>query len=716
MAIDRFSMCPGGTGKKIKFCHGDCVGFLEKVQKLMDGGQIRAALQLVDQTLSKDPSRSCVWSYKCLLERAVGNVDQFVKAADEYSQRFPKSPVALAELSLSHLFRGQFSNAIDSLGQSLIASEEQKIIYVRQTAAAATLSEALIKFGHIPPAVEILMLFQNVSHNGQTSVQELLGQVIASQEIPLELREAQWDGLFMDEKYQQLLEVTDRLAVRLRWRDLEKYLRDYLSSNPEDARVWHFLGVTLMWLMEPQEAATAFTRAGELEKNDRLAVFSLYRSFLVTGALGDEENSYDVEVIVDEPDRLKEAVLSDRLVFSQRPEHGQPLPWYFPDDVGEEITPELILAVLRRSIGGDGSQNGRVFSEPGKTPLIAFGSFYGRQTDRPARLLFAGVYESDLERLKEMVKGWLGREDVEWSIKPGSDESSRFIRLALDGEVIAGFDRSIDLKEEWKIPIFEWLPNMTFPALGGLSLKEAANDPQKRRWALAILKYIDYRILNTTITGYLDELRQQLGLGFADDLDVDIKRFRRIPLSLVKVLDLTRLNIETLTQFFNLALVYRESTLIYELASEIVRRRDEDGVPAALVRTAYLGTIDEALNLGIDDDQIKRLAEEGLPFLEKHNLPHGGLHVRQFRMAFSHGNSEEAKPLLDHMFREHKDEADVMEFLRQFVSLLGYFEQLAQQEGQSPTAGRPSGGGIWTPDSEAGRPGSSKKLWVPGSD
>ncbi|HPZ84602.1 MAG TPA: hypothetical protein PL064_14275, partial [Thermogutta sp.] len=94
MAIDRFSMCPGGTGKKIKFCHGDCVGFLEKVQKLMDGGQIRAALQLVDQTLSKDPSRSCVWSYKCLLERAVGNVDQFVKAADEYSQRFPKSPVA----------------------------------------------------------------------------------------------------------------------------------------------------------------------------------------------------------------------------------------------------------------------------------------------------------------------------------------------------------------------------------------------------------------------------------------------------------------------------------------------------------------------------------------------------------------------------------------------------------------------------------------------
>ncbi len=715
MAIDRFAMCPGGTGKKIKFCHSDCVGFLEKVQKLMEGGQMRAAVQLVDQTIAKDPNRSCAWSYKCLLERATGNIDQFVKAAQEYSQRFPKSPVALAELAMSHLFQGQVSNAIDALGQSLTASEDQKIIYVRQTAAAATIGEALIKFGHIPAAVEILMLFQNVRHNGQTSVQELLSQVVASQEIPLELREAQWDGLFVEEKYQPLFDVTDRLAARLRWREIEQYLRGYLSTDPEDARVWHFLGVTLMWLMEPEEAATAFSRAGELEKNDRLAAFSLHRFFFMTGKLGDEETCYNVEVVVDEPDRLKEAVLSDRLVLSQRPEHGQPLPWYFPDEVDEEITPELILTVLRRAIRGEDSQNRRIFSEPGKSPVIAFGSFYGRQTDRPARLLFMGVYESDLERLKEMVKGWLGREDLEWTAKPGVFESSRVLRLAFDGEIIMGFEPTIDLKEEWKTAILEWLPNMTFPALDGLSLKEAASDPQKRRWALAILSYIDSKLANITITGYLNELKQQLGLGFQDDLDVEIKRFRRIPLSLLRVLDLTRLNFETLEEFYSLAVVYRESLFIYALAREIIRRRDEDGVPPETVLGAYWRAGDEALRLHFDTDEISRLLDEGIAFSEKHNLPHGSLHVLQFQTAVR-DKSTNARPLIEHMANEHQNDPDVVQLFRELVSLIEYLGQFAQQEGEVPPAGGPSGGGIWTPDSQSGRPGSSKKLWVPGSD
>ena len=39
MPIDPYSSCPGGTGKKIKFCCADLVGDLEQLEKLTEGEQ-----------------------------------------------------------------------------------------------------------------------------------------------------------------------------------------------------------------------------------------------------------------------------------------------------------------------------------------------------------------------------------------------------------------------------------------------------------------------------------------------------------------------------------------------------------------------------------------------------------------------------------------------------------------------------------------------------
>ena len=37
MAIDTYAPCPGGTGKKIKFCCSELVGDLERVYGELDG-------------------------------------------------------------------------------------------------------------------------------------------------------------------------------------------------------------------------------------------------------------------------------------------------------------------------------------------------------------------------------------------------------------------------------------------------------------------------------------------------------------------------------------------------------------------------------------------------------------------------------------------------------------------------------------------------------
>src|SRR5438105_3443141 len=72
MAIDPYAACPGGTGKKIKFCCPDLVHELEKVQKMLDGEQRAACLEYIDSLESKFPDRACLLSVKAMLQAQLG--------------------------------------------------------------------------------------------------------------------------------------------------------------------------------------------------------------------------------------------------------------------------------------------------------------------------------------------------------------------------------------------------------------------------------------------------------------------------------------------------------------------------------------------------------------------------------------------------------------------------------------------------------------------
>ena len=55
MSIDAYSLCPGGTGKKIKFCCGDFLPELQKIDRMFEGEQYLACLQHIDRLLAQEP-------------------------------------------------------------------------------------------------------------------------------------------------------------------------------------------------------------------------------------------------------------------------------------------------------------------------------------------------------------------------------------------------------------------------------------------------------------------------------------------------------------------------------------------------------------------------------------------------------------------------------------------------------------------------------------
>ena len=58
MDLDTNQLCPGGTGKKIRFCCKDLQRDLDKIVRFMEGGQRKAALEAIQQSLTSQGDRA----------------------------------------------------------------------------------------------------------------------------------------------------------------------------------------------------------------------------------------------------------------------------------------------------------------------------------------------------------------------------------------------------------------------------------------------------------------------------------------------------------------------------------------------------------------------------------------------------------------------------------------------------------------------------------
>ena len=76
MALDAYSLCPGGTGKKIKFCCPDLLPELEKIDRMIEGEQFIACIQHIDQLEQKGQYRACLMAIKSELLRVTNQLDR----------------------------------------------------------------------------------------------------------------------------------------------------------------------------------------------------------------------------------------------------------------------------------------------------------------------------------------------------------------------------------------------------------------------------------------------------------------------------------------------------------------------------------------------------------------------------------------------------------------------------------------------------------------
>jgi len=101
MPLDPYSPCPGGTGKKIKFCCHELLGDLEQLDRLVEGEQIQAALEQVVRLSDKHPGKACLLATRTKLELAAKKFNDAAVTSRAFLEAYPENPLALGHAAVT---------------------------------------------------------------------------------------------------------------------------------------------------------------------------------------------------------------------------------------------------------------------------------------------------------------------------------------------------------------------------------------------------------------------------------------------------------------------------------------------------------------------------------------------------------------------------------------------------------------------------------------
>ena len=161
MAINAYSVCPGGTGKKIKFCCADLLDEFEQIERMVDGQQYLACLKHLERLEKTHPGRACLLATKTLLLRLTGQDEEAKSAAAAFLRLYPDNPVALAEWAIADGGRPRRPAALDHLQRAIAVSQNR--MHGRLYEAMTVLSRALAAEGQFL-AARALTLMQITLH------------------------------------------------------------------------------------------------------------------------------------------------------------------------------------------------------------------------------------------------------------------------------------------------------------------------------------------------------------------------------------------------------------------------------------------------------------------------------------------------------------------------------------------------------------------------
>ncbi|MEX2310275.1 MAG: hypothetical protein WD738_22090 [Pirellulales bacterium] len=708
MSVDPYALCPCGSGKKLKFCCSDLVGEIEKIHRMIEGEQPRAALRHVEQTLATHPDRASLLDLKASLELSLGETAAAGQTIEKFVSGHRESPTAHACEALWWTESGDSRKAVAALQRALALVERDMPLRVYE--AMGAVGGALLEAGHILAAQAHLWLHAALAPREDTRSREVLAALHHYSGLPLLLRDqlrfrpwsddAPWKAeaeqatqLADHGKWQQAVEMIDRLGQQYGADPTLVFNRALLGGWLADDRALVAGLHAYAQLEVPWDDAVEAEAIAQLldadQKEERLD--SIVQTYAI----------HDLDALVPKfaSDRRVQAFDMDPATFAH----------------SDQPRPRHTYVVLDRPM----PESGAGLTREDVPRLAGVLALYGRQTDRPERLELTvdrgPLFDMTVRAVKEIAGvavGDMTDERVIGSVSP-TDQALNW-RWQLPRDTPPEVRRRLTADER-RAAITERWPEMPKSALSGKSPRQAARDPQLRVPLMAAILILEQGSNTDRDADAIAQLRRDLGLPLPEPIEPADQSAASLPLVRVPRLNIDALSDNDLVLLYGRAVLVGANAAIVVLAREAIRRPSLAAriPPADAYRRLVAAEThpDRALALIDEAREGSRSAGESTAAWDLAELE---LHIRS-------GNVDEAKLALAQIERDHRDDPDVAAGLYRLLYETGVipdelpahgpsFEELPAEAVASEP--EPAASRIWTPDSE--RPSGGKSpLWTP---
>jgi hypothetical protein len=705
MPVEPYALCPCGSGKKLKFCCGDLAGEIEKIHRMIEGDQPRAALLHVEQSLAKHPGRASLLDLKAALELSLDEIDAARVTVDQFIEKHPKSSTARACQALLLAETGDPSGAVRALQRALDVLDED--MPQRVLEAIGIVGQSLLASGHLLAAQAHLWLHSAIAPPEDTRSRELLIGLNHQSGLPSILREqlrfrpwptdaawakdAQQAAELADQgRWQQATAIVDRLGQQYGAEPTLVYNRALLGGWLADERALvnglHAFAQLAVRLDDAIEAE-AIAQLLEPERHDEQ-----FDSVVQTYAVNDLD------------------ALAASFSSSRRVEPVQVDSASFPAD---QPRPRTTYALLDKPMPASGADLAAA-DVPGLAAIIAV---YGRQTDQPERLeitLDKGpAFDEALTALKEITGPALGELAKEVVVgKVSATQLALYKRWQFPRDTRRDVRIRL-LDEDLQTAIVERWTVVRQPVLGGKTPREAASDPELRIPLMAAVLILEQGGKSSRHLDAVAALRQSLGLPVPEAIDGTGLDFAAIPLVRVQRLNLETVSDDALVHLYRRSLVAGVAVTLSRLAREVLQR------PTLSKRIPPAEAYRRIIAAEHDPDRALALVDEARRMSASAGEATAGWDLSELQLHIVSGNAAEFQEVLERIEREHLHEPWVAQELYRILV----------EAGMIPPAGLPmdspideeaavvgsipeSSSGIWTPDSD--RPaGKKSSLWTP---
>ncbi len=728
MAIDTYAPCPGGTGKKIKFCCSDLVGDIEQLDRLIEGDQISAALDHVKRLQEKHPGRACLMASRVKLELATKHYAEGAAASREFLEAFPENPLALAQAAMSEAIAGRIQEAATLFDKAREAAE----IAARQDGAqdvspelahiAATLVQAASQMGH-PGFAQSIVAWLADRGLGSDDERRMLAAIVGSAGVPPALRTLVQFAAPASEEH-LLPDFANALKDVDAWR-LSKALTGFRSLRGVAglcSALHKNIAIICEMLAKPMEAAESwltFAKLPDVPADD--AIEATGRAI----ALETEAN----------PERSPLIRFANRIAPLVVPpgEEGITALELLEDKLRHE--PQCEPAGFDRSAWV--SRNAapprsawRVYEagSDGSPRLLASLLIFGRQTDREPEAMLQGL-APDVESAVPVVTAvmgcsfapasdlagmpgvtptnWLLGSQFKVSMPASPPATPAAGEAALFDTMLASQRKLVDdrLVAVW--------PETPLPELLGKTPRQSLADPEWRRRVEAIVTEGEATSRRRDIAAAWSKLRTALDLPEPSRIESK-EPLGEVPPMRWHRLDLAAVPIDQLRGVLVTALDAGFATAAERAAEEIVKR--PDATPED--RWEALGGLLEGAETSLRRLELIAALRVIARELKAND---GSLDVAELRVRMQRGDEVDAMQLLNHISREHASDQQVMQAVAETLREAGVdLQALAARGGAgapaAPAASASAAGKLWTPGGEQPSGGGEKKtIWTPGS-